>query len=194
MEAESGASELYFAGDVTNTKTIEALISGTVAFVGAAVNNSGGTILASAAGARVVMNGATISGGTLQTSAGAEFEVLTGDGVLSAVTIETGSLAVADGGALTISGGSIGAGAIVEAIMGGGVNVLGTVANSGTLEAGSGGGVIGTVDISGTVADTAAGVILASKGDVNVVDATISGGTLPGPRRAASSRSAAPAV
>ena len=65
----SGASELYFAGAVTNTKTIEALVSGTVAFVSGAANNSGGTILASAAGARVVMNDATISGGTLRTSA-----------------------------------------------------------------------------------------------------------------------------
>ena len=84
---------------------------------------------------------------------------------LSGVTIAAGSLVTDDqpGVVLTMSGGSIGAGATVEADDGS-VDVLGTVANSGTLEAAGRHVVSGTVDISGTVDDAAAGVILASRG------------------------------
>ena len=91
-------------------------------------------ILASGNGAQVKLVGETIVGGTLKTSAGgtsaAQF------GAVSGVTIAASSLIEVNN--VIFSGGTIGAGAVVES-SGGNVVVSGTVSNGGTLFANSAG-------------------------------------------------------
>jgi hypothetical protein len=84
-------------------------------------------ILASGNGAQVDLDNETISGGTLKTSAGGT--IAAQFGTLSGVTIAPSSLIEVNG---SFSGGTIGAGAVVET--GGGTALFfGTVSNGGTL-------------------------------------------------------------
>ena len=116
---------------LTNSGTIAALGTGAlVQIMGETVigATTKALILASGNGAQVDLDGETISGGTLKTSAGgtiaAQFDTL-----LSGVTIAPSSLIEVNG---SFSGGTIGAGAVVET-GGGTALVFGTVSNGGTL-------------------------------------------------------------
>ena len=173
---------LVVSGAVKNSGgTIEGSGSGAEVNLSGSVANSGGRI--SAAGdATLLINGATISGGVLQTSSNGVIETFgppDTSGTVSGATIAAGSFVVAsDDSELTFSGGTVGAGSTLEAERDCIVSVLGTVNNSGKLIANSGGGLTGFVVISGTIDNSPKGLILASHGTVDLDNATISGGTL----------------
>ena len=97
-------------------------------------SNPKALILASGNGAQVKLVGETIVGGTLKTSAGGT--IAAQFGAVSGVTIAASSLIEVNN--VIFSGGTIGAGAVVET-SGGNVVVSGTVSNGGTLFANSAG-------------------------------------------------------
>ena len=109
LEATSSGS-LVIDDRVTNSKVIEALGSGAVVTIGhgSVVSNTtaSAVIVASGKGARVELNGVTVSGGLVEAT--------------------SGSTAI-------VSGGTVGAGATVETFVGGTAFVSGTVVNSGKL-------------------------------------------------------------
>jgi hypothetical protein len=157
LEATAGGG-LDIESNVTNTKTIEALGTNTrVVIDGVTITNTGGLVLASGTnakvnlefdatiaggtveafgtGANVDLDNATISGGKLETSgAGAAIEATSTGSYITNAAIAAGSLVVVeDLAALTLSGGTIGSGAMVEALSGGVLIVTGTIASAGTL-------------------------------------------------------------
>jgi len=77
-------------GGTTNTGTLEATAAGTLLLQTDPITNTGGTILASGTGSTVVLNGGSISGGTLSTTGGGIIEE-EGGTTLTNVTISTGS-------------------------------------------------------------------------------------------------------
>ncbi len=172
--------ELAISGAVNNAGgTIEG--AGTTSgfalvYLSGTINNSGGHI-AALGSASVDIDNATISGGALQTTGNGEITVLETSATILGATISAGSF-IEDGATLTISGGTIGAGATIDASAFAIANISGTVANSGTLEAVGGLAASATLVIDGIVNDGTAGVILASRGVVDLDGATISGGTL----------------
>ena len=83
-------------------------------------NGSAGVVLASGASARVDLNGATISGGKLQTFSGGVIETVADNNVLSRGTITSGSLVKINDGT--------------------GLRLAGLIANSGTISLG---GIVG---------------------------------------------------
>jgi hypothetical protein len=135
-------------GLITNSGTIAAL--GTSAFVGisdvtVADSTTKALIVASGSGALVVLGGVTISGGgTLKTSAGGTI-VTVGDGALSGVTVAASSLIEVLQNTLILSGGTIGAGAIIETtrfFTTATAIISGTVTNGGTLFASASGSLL----------------------------------------------------
>ena len=123
--------------------------------LGANISNiSTGTILASGSGAHVVLNGAVISGGKLQTQAGGEIDVI--NGLLSGATIASGSIVdINNNGTLALSG---------------------RIANSGLISAL--GSPFATLSISGAVVLSGGGKVLLSPSGNNQIVAALGGGTL----------------
>ena len=109
LEATSSGS-LIIDDSVTNSKVIEALGSGAIVTIGhgSVVSNTtaSAVIVASGKGARVELDGVTVSGGLVEAT--------------------SGSTAI-------VSGGTVGTGATVETFVGGTAFVSGTVVNSGKL-------------------------------------------------------------
>jgi autotransporter passenger strand-loop-strand repeat protein len=101
----AGAGNIGPGGNlvVVNAGKLEGTTSGTL-FLNTSVNNtSAGVILASGVAARVELNGATISGGKLQTLAGGEIDADFGS--LTDTTIASGSVVkINDGDTLILSG------------------------------------------------------------------------------------------
>jgi hypothetical protein len=160
--SNSYASASILAISISNTGVIEASAgansSATLAINGA-VGNSGGTILATGS-ATVDIDGADISGGTLQTTGSGAQILLYNTAAVSDASIAAGSFMVASGGSLTLDGGTIGESALVEA-NGGTVYVSGSVGNSGTLFAGDGGlvDITSGAVVSGGIASVGNGVV-----------------------------------
>jgi hypothetical protein len=164
IEGTTSKGVLIGGAPITNSGTIAAL--GTGAFLEiletTLVNSTAkGAILASGNGAHVWLDLATISGGTLKTSAGGQFVAFDED-TLAGVTVAASSL-VAVNGIMTLKGGTIGAGAIIGTI-GGTALVSGTVTNGGTLFASAAGSVIEIA--SGAVVN--GGVALIGDGIVDI--------------------------
>jgi hypothetical protein len=114
--AATSSGGLDIESNVSNSETIEALgTNAKVVIEGVITNAATGLILASGSGAQVDLDGATIVGGTLQTSGGSAF-------------IETVS-----GSADWLNGGTISSGSTVEINSGTTLTIGGTVNNSGTL-------------------------------------------------------------
>ena len=118
-------------------------------------------ILASGSGAQVSLGLATISGGTLKTSAGGQITAFEDD-TLAGVTVAAASLIDVVSSTLTLKGGMIGAGALVETLSGGTAVVTGAVTNGGTLFASSSGSLVeiasGAV-VNGGVAEVGDGLV-----------------------------------
>ena len=128
LEATSSGG-LDIESNVSNSKTIEALGTNAKVVIESVITNAAtGLILASGSGAQVDLDGATISGGTLQTSG-------------SNAMIETVS-----GSADWLDGGTISSGSTVEINSGTTLTIGGTVNNSGTLLVNG-----GTLNIDGVV-------------------------------------------
>ena len=93
--------------------------------------------------------------------AGGQIDVSGAGNVLSGIHIQ-GSVTVEGGGTLTLSGGTLSAGAIVETASGGTAIVSGTLTNGGTLYASASGGLVqiasGTV-VNGGVAEVGNGIV-----------------------------------
>ena len=101
MEATIGGSALYIYSDVDNCGTIAARHGDfgltVVEFFGVTVSGNG-TIEATGADAVVRLAGATIIGGTVESSGGGIIETPSGTSTLSGVTINDGSILKADTG------------------------------------------------------------------------------------------------
>ena len=134
-----------------NAGKLEATASGGTLILAANISNtSTGTILASGSGAHVVLNGAVISGGKLQTLAGGEIDA--NNGVLSGATIASGS--------------------IVDINNFGTLTLVDRIANSGLISA-LGSPNFATLAISGAVVLSGGGkVSLSPSGNNQIVAAT----------------------
>ena len=171
-KAVLSGSEIFGAGTI-----LEAGMSGTVTIRTTLTDSATSLILASGASAHVDLDNATILGGVLKTSGATTAVIETVSGstdVLSGVSVAAGSLIEAVNGTLVLRGSAANSGT-VAALSGGVVTVSGPVANSGTL-VGSG----GTVRLSSTATDTPLGLILASGtgAHVELDAATVLGGRL----------------
>ena len=92
-------------GTFHNSGSLKAATGGDIVLGGTVANGSAGVILASGASARVDLNGATISGGKLQTLSGGVIETVADNNVLSRGTITSGSLVkINDGTELRLAG------------------------------------------------------------------------------------------
>jgi hypothetical protein len=159
---------LFTVGPITNSGTIAALGNG--ARLGLLENTvidstTKALILASGSGAQVQLDGETIKGGTLKSSAGGEIEIVSLNS-LSNVTIAASSFVEMDHtGVLTINGGTIGAAAVIETPVNGGAAIVsGTVTNGGTLFASAAGSLVEIA--SGAVVN--GGVALIGDGTVEI--------------------------
>ena len=142
------------SGTVVSSGGNEAVLSGGTAS-GTVVSHDGfeyvsgglalGTTIRGAGAVAAIVAGGTAIRATIGN--GGLLEVLAG-GVAYDATVGSGGRAITSSGTLTLSGGTIGAGGIVEAGNGGTVIVSGTVINSGTLFAADVGGM---VEIAGVV-------------------------------------------
>ena len=160
-KAVLSGSEIFGAGTI-----LEAGMSGTVTIRTTLTDSATSLILASGASAHVDLDNATILGGVLRTSGATTAVIETVSGttdVLSGVSVAAGSLIEAVSGTLVLRGNVANSGT-VAALRGGVVTVSGPVANSGTLVASGG----GTVRLSSTVTDTTLGLILASGNSAHV--------------------------
>ncbi len=125
-------------GGTTNTGTLEATAAGTLLLQTDPITNTGGTILASGTGSTVVLNGGSVSGGTLTTTGGGIIEE-EGSTTLTNVTISAGStFNVLDNQAVNLGAGTItNNGALNENSIGDNtfINIAGstTLAGTGTL-------------------------------------------------------------
>jgi hypothetical protein len=100
IKASNGGAIIFNGGTINcatsapvSGGTIEALTCGTVTFNGTTVYNQGSSIEADGIGAMILLAGATILGGTLETSACGVIETVacSGNSTLDGVTIATGS-------------------------------------------------------------------------------------------------------
>jgi autotransporter passenger strand-loop-strand repeat protein len=171
-------------GTVHNSGSLKAAAGGEIVFSGAVTNGSAGVILASGASARVDLDGATISGGKLQTLSGGVIETASGstNNVLSGGSTVAGSLLkVADGTTLTLEGAVANAGTIAVS----GTPNATTLALSGVTITGRGklatSGASARIEtVSGTSAAIKGGTLV-SNSLLEVASAstlTLSGGTL----------------
>ena len=173
---ESFASAVIIASSTVNSGTIEAIGGAdSTALVnldgGTVANSTSGLISASGDGV-IVLDGATIVGGTLRTSGSeAAFVVSGGEtGEIESATIAANTnVDAAGGGTLTLGNGDvIATGATVQALASGNIDIAGgaTVTDLGTLLAGNGGP--GTITVSsGGVVDGL--VTIGQDGVVNVL-------------------------
>jgi probable HAF family extracellular repeat protein/uncharacterized repeat protein (TIGR03803 family) len=109
--------------------------AGTLVLEDATIANSNGTISASGTGASLMLEGTSVTGGTLETSGGGLIEVENGTTTLTDVTISTGSVIdVVGGGTLTLdTGNTITNHGLLEATYSGTLDVQdGTIDNMGT--------------------------------------------------------------
>ena len=158
LEATSSGS-LVIDDSVTNSKVIEALGSGAVVTIGhgSVLSNTtaSAVIVASGKGARVELDGVTVSGGLVEAT--------------------SGSTAI-------VSGGTVGAGATVETFVGGTAFVSGTVVNSGKLIASGTGSLLeiesGAVVSGGAVVVGNGIVNVLSGGSANVAFVSTGSGGL----------------
>ena len=112
IEAACGGVIIFNGGTINSVDAaptagglIEALAGSSITFNGTVVYNQGSTIEADGACATVVLNGATISGGTLETIGQGLIETGTGGGTLDGVTIASGShIEVVNCTSLTLQG------------------------------------------------------------------------------------------
>ena len=148
-------STLFLNASTINAGKLEATASGGTLILAANISNtSTGTILASGSGAHVVL-GAVISGGTLQTQAGGEIDVI--NGLLSDTTIASGSIVdINNFGTLVLSG---------------------RIANRGLISA-LGGPGFATLAISGAVVLSGGGKVSLSPSGNNQIIALPGGGIL----------------
>ena len=146
----AGAGTIAGGLTVVNAGKLEATTSDTLILATNISNTSTGTILASGSGAHVVLNGAVISGGKLQTLAGGEIDA--NNGVLSGATIASGSIVdIKNFGTLTL---------------------VDRIANSGLISA-LGSPNFATLAISGAVVLSGGGkVSLSPSGNNQIVAAT----------------------
>ncbi len=133
-----GTLQLNGTGNVTNTGLLEATSGGTLE-INNTVNNAGGNITAH--GGTVNMQGATVQGGTLNTTGGGTMETV-GSATLDGVTISTGSTYTASNNATTA--------------------LLGTITNNGTIQLNGGSGANGLLDIAGNVTLQGGGIVTMS--------------------------------
>ena len=146
---------LFLNASTINAGKLEATVSGGTLLLGANISNtSTGTILASGSGAHVVLNGAVISGGKLQTQAGGEIDVNFG----------------------TLNGATIASGSIVDINNNGTLALSGRIANSGLISAL--GSPFATLSISGAVVLSGGGKVSLSPSGNNQIVAALGGGTL----------------
>jgi len=103
-----GAGTLTSTGTFTNAGTLEAATGTTLALKGGSYANTGGTILASGAGSQVLLDGTTVTGGTLSTASSGQMSAENNaslNGSTSPVTLSSGSsLGVGNGQTLKLSG------------------------------------------------------------------------------------------
>jgi fibronectin-binding autotransporter adhesin len=124
------------AGTVTNTGTLEATNSGFLELQNSTYNNTGGIITA-AAGSTVLLNSATITGGTISTSGTGVVETtLGGTATLNSLT-NSGNFVVSDNSTVNISGTINNTGTITLASAGD--NTVLSIGGTATL---SGGGTV----------------------------------------------------
>jgi hypothetical protein len=154
VKANSALSAVI-GGVVTNANTIEALGSGAVVKIFGSITDTG-TVLASGNGAHVELDGgAAILGGKLQTLAGGKIDA--NNGVLSGVTIASGSIVdINNNGTLALSG---------------------RIANSGLISA-LGSPSFATLAISGAVVLSGGGKVSLSPSGNNQIVVAPGGGTL----------------
>ncbi len=141
------------SGGTTNTGTLEATAAGTLSLENA-ITNTNGTIQANGAGSTVNLEGATITGGTLATSAGGVIQSF--GATLSGLT-NSGTLSVPNNNALTI---------------------LGTINNTGSIQLNSGGNNTDLVIGAPTVTLTGAGTITLSNNTQNYIFGSSASNTL----------------
>jgi len=136
----------------SNAGVLEATGSGTLKLVGETVSNSPtGIIVASGAHAKVVLDNATVDGGTLETWPGGA------------------AMVTASASSNTISGATIVGGSLVEAMSGGTMFLIDTTIDSGaTVETASGGtAVLAATVNSGTIFASGAHSVITFFGPVN---------------------------
>ena len=143
-----GALTLNGSGGITNTGVLEATGGGALT-INTTVIDSGGNITVSGTGSSVNVNGATIEGGTLNSSAG---------GVLQTAVGTTAALDGSTDGAIVISAGST-----YTANNNSSTNLLGTVTDKGVLQLNGGANANGFLNISSSkVTLNGAGVVAMS--------------------------------
>ena len=160
--SKNGTGIVFFGGAASGVTILsggtEIVATGGTASIAAATS---GIMLASGGNAEIILQGVTVSGGTLETAAGGQIDVSGAGNVLSGIHVR-GSVTVEGGGTLTLSGGMLSAGAIVETASGGTAIVSGTLTNGGTLYASASGGLVqiasGTV-VNGGIAEVGNGIV-----------------------------------
>ena len=157
---ESGTATLTLnGGGVTNTKLLEATAGGLLS-IQTNVTNTGANITATGSLSVVtISNGATITGGTLNTANGGAMDSV-GSATLQGVTISAGSLFTSSDNSTT--------------------NLLGVIDNLGTLEQIGGNSQSGFLNIGGSVTFTGGGTVLLDTIATNGGNAVLmgNGGTL----------------
>jgi fibronectin-binding autotransporter adhesin len=147
-------------GGTTNTKTLEATAGGTLVLATYAVNNAGGTILATGTGSSVQLNNVSITSGTLSSSLG---------GVI--VSANTWNTPVSTLNNLTISSGTN-----VDIPNNNGLDLgTGTITNNGTFSLQSSGNNTELVITGGNVTLTGSGNVIMSSNPGNMILAGTSG-------------------
>jgi hypothetical protein len=141
--SSAGTKTLILNGSVTNSKLLEATGGGTLQLQSVTVNDAGGAITAN--GGVVQVNGSTIQGGTLNTLGGGTLE--TAPGFNSTLDGSTH-------GALTISAGSTYTSSNTAV-----TNILGTIADKGTIQVNGGSGANGSLNLTGAATLSGGGVV-----------------------------------
>ena len=124
----SGQLVLNTGGNIiTNTGTLEDTGTGGLVIQSTAVNNAGGTILATGAGTHVDLAGGGIQGGTLTTAGGGVIQTVGGngslDGITNGVINNKGTVQVNDATTLTLVGAINNTGTISQASLGSNTDV-----------------------------------------------------------------------
>jgi len=176
IETVSGSTNNILSGVTIAAGSLIEVTDGTELTLSGTVSNAG-TIEVSATTdpTTLVLNGATVSGGKLQTL-GSNAVIRTTTATADAIdggTIVSGSLVeIGSASTLTLSGGTIGSGATVETTSSGTAVVSGTVTNSGTLFASGSGSEIAIVSgavVNGGSVEVGNGIVdIAAKGGESV--------------------------
>jgi fibronectin-binding autotransporter adhesin len=149
---QSAALTINPNGGTTNTKTMEATAGGTLVLATYAVNNAGGTVLATGTGSTVELNSVSITGGTLTSSSG---------GVIESINTWNSTTP-------TLTGLTISSGTTLDVPNNDGLNFgAGTITNNGTINLNSAGNNTELVITGGNVTLTGGGTITMSAGNIN---------------------------